>query len=61
MNRLGDRLWWMDRDDPRFRDSAWAKLAYAVAWSIGFLILLLIGQLALNLLGRMGFMGGTGS
>jgi hypothetical protein len=60
MNRLGHWLWWMDRDDPRFRDSAWAKFAYAVVWSIGFLLLLLVSQLALGLLGRLGFVGRTG-
>jgi hypothetical protein len=60
MNRLGRWLWWMDRDDPRFRESHGAKLAYSVVWALGFLFLLLIGQLAAHLIVRLGIMQGTG-
>lgn len=44
MNKLGQWLWWMDRDDPRFRSSQWAKLGFAVVWALGMMALILVGE-----------------
>jgi hypothetical protein len=60
MNRIGQWLWWMDRENPRFRRNVWAKLAYSVVWVVGFFLLLLFSRLAINALARFGFMGRTG-
>lgn len=52
MNRLGHWIWRTNRNDLRFRDSA---------WPMGLLILSRIGQLVVILVGRLRFMGGIGS
>jgi len=59
MNRLGRWLWWMDREDPRFRQSHWAKLGFSVVWVIGLLFLLMFSQFVVRMLARFGFMEGT--
>lgn len=61
LKHLGQRLWWMDREDPRFRDSFWAKVGFSVVWAVGFLFLLLFSQFVISLLVRFGFIGRTGS
>ena len=60
MNRLGRWLWWMDREDSRFRESQGAKLAYSAVWAFGFVFLLLVGQLVIHLLVHFGFLERTG-
>ena len=59
-NKLSQRLWWMDREDPRFGSTALAKLGFLIVWTLGFLLLLLVAQLALSLLGRFGCSSGAG-
>jgi len=54
-------LWWMDREDPRFATSFGAKLGFAIVWTLGFLFLLAVAQLALYLVSRLGNIGRTGS
>jgi hypothetical protein len=60
MNRRGRWLWWMDKDDPRFRDSAWAKTGFVIVWAIGFLVMLLVSQCVVSLLVGLGVMARAG-
>lgn len=53
-NAAGERFWWMDPQEPRFRSSPWAKLAYAVVWAAGLMFLIWIAQIILYLLTRRG-------
>ena len=43
-DRLAERLWWMDRDDPRFASTHWARIGYAAVWAAGFVVLLTIAE-----------------
>lgn len=61
MNKLGQWLWWMDRDDPRFASSAGAKFAYAFVWAVGFLLLLAVAHLAIYLWDYLINVGRTGT
>jgi hypothetical protein len=56
MNRLGQWLWWMDREDARFRNSQGAKLAFAAVWTAGFFLLLLVSELVLHLFAHIGLL-----
>jgi len=61
MNGPGRRLWWTDRDDPRFAASLGAKLAFLLVWTLGFLLLVGFGQLVLYLLSHLSNVARIGS
>jgi hypothetical protein len=60
MNRRGRWLWWTDTADPRFRDSFWAKIGFAVVWALGVLLLLLFSEFVVSLLVRFGVLARAG-
>lgn len=51
--RLAQRLWWIDRDDPRFASTQLAKIGYAAFFAAGFVVLLTIAEITYWLLQKL--------